>query len=1185
MNKIQEKVKDIVDVRPYRGLRDFAADARQTLEHYCFTDDTSALMAKWVNAAATVSPQNGVALALAGYRGVGKSHFLAAFGTILALSELRSKVGDGHVAAAAQGLLRRHYPLVSVRRGSQETLVDEIKEAIRNRFGPEVQFSGDSPAAILGEGVKLAGDLPLVVVIDTAFERGSRVARNDGAVLGEAAEFAQNSNMLLCVALDDDIAGADGSNAAIVRTFKIDYLDQEHLYKVVNSHIFPKNSQKQAVIEDIYQFFCSVVPNFRWSSQRFSSLYPLHPGILEISPYVRLYVHDFALLSFAAEAGERILGRPANSLIAFDEVFDKAEPYLRKIEDLADAFKAYDKLNTEVVSKIPVIQRLQAKLILKAMLLLSLNGRGATAEDICSAMLIFDEAEPANAVNTVRGIIELFSQALPDDITTIREESSGDTLFSFRVQAKENINSALQEAAAEMNKGDVPAIIRGILQERYPDFSIPVKLDGAARASMDSVAVWRGGQRRGRIYWRENEMPEAAAKERTDDILDWEVIIDLGSDPAEIPDADRSSSTVVWKPDNLKNEEIDTLLKHHLLQTENDVVDRFGEHVRASIHSHRVAAERIVDRMMLQNGNLRIDGFDYNFTEEARSADTISGLISSMLEPLFETRFPLHPHFGEKLGMAEVSKIVSELYAGSRQNLEEVQHLARTFSLPLGLVRFEDGKYLPETAENLAKLPSAVEILKSAEEAENGTVSLQSIYLKLRQPPYGLVREAQHLIFAALVAERKIEFLTSKGDRISSRSLDLKIIWDDIVGIAKPLDSSVSGKRLITWAQKVTGDASISSVEKNDDVAKITESLMAWLAEWDSADLLNRMERTPDDQMNTLIWSEAARLRKTFGVVAEEIRNFIGGNSYVETVLGRISDVFHDSEDEYDRALKAMADLTCFLTAVRLRIEIASYVAACEPTGDAKLEEIRQALLACLDSAVTEPSETRNREAGYLWEQFRRGYIEVFATLHDQIMRSHDLQEKFDEILRTDIWWEFERLSEISELRGPEWASVRTIMDRFRQLDCKFDVRAALAERPACICGFCLRDARSWQELPDMFWSEITKGQAAIRSRLRDDASQTASRLEELSRSSDDGISQAARELAAILRSNKELPKLSDLHLIALRRAFARKAIEASLPDEEIHHDLSGFDQKVREALSGPVGRPRDSEEAMLIEV
>ena len=196
MNRIQEKVKDIVDVRPYKGLRDFAANARETLEHYCFTDDTSALMAKWVNAAATVSPQNGVALALAGYRGVGKSHFLASFGTILALSELRSKVSDAHVATAAQGLLRRHYPLVTVRRGSKDTLLDELKEAIRNTFGPEVEFFGETPGTILTEGLKRSGDLPLVVIIDTAFERGSRVARNDGAILGERLN-SHKTNMLM----------------------------------------------------------------------------------------------------------------------------------------------------------------------------------------------------------------------------------------------------------------------------------------------------------------------------------------------------------------------------------------------------------------------------------------------------------------------------------------------------------------------------------------------------------------------------------------------------------------------------------------------------------------------------------------------------------------------------------------------------------------------------------------------------------------------------------------------------------------------------------------------------------------------------------------------------------------------------------------------------------------------------
>jgi hypothetical protein len=55
-----------------------------------------------------------------------------------------------------------------------------------------------------------------------------------------------------------------------------------------------------------------------------------------------------------------------------------------------------------------------------------------------------------------------------------------------------------------------------------------------------------------------------------------------------------------------------------------------------------------------------------------------------------------------------------------------------------------------------------------------------------KQPPFGLAREAQHLILTALVAQRRIEFVTTKGDRINRRSLDLKIIWDDIEGVTKP---------------------------------------------------------------------------------------------------------------------------------------------------------------------------------------------------------------------------------------------------------------------------------------------------------------------------------------------------------------------------------------------------------------
>ncbi|HMS08299.1 MAG TPA: DUF6079 family protein, partial [Pyrinomonadaceae bacterium] len=610
--KIQEKVKDLVEVRHYKGLRDFHADPTATLESYCFTDETASLMAAWLDSASSIGPGRGRSLALAGYRGVGKSHFLATFGSILALPELRSKIQNPHVSVATQGLLRRHYPLLNVRRGSQETLIEELKTAISAYLGPEAVLGAESITTLLERAAARSGDVPLVIIVDTAHDRINRVARNDGDDLAEMSSFASENNAVLAVALDDDIAGADGSNSAIVRAFNIDFLDQQHLFKVVNSFIFPKNNQKLSLIEEIYAYFSRVVPNFRWSSQRFVSLYPLHPGILDVAPYVRLFVQDFALLGFAAEAGERILGRPATSLIAFDEVFDNAESGLRKIHDLEDAFSAYDRLNAEVVSKVPVMQRLQAKLILKALLLLSLNGRGATVEEICASMMIYDEADPTKALESVTGIIRLFAEALPDDISSYSEEGVG-VLYSFRANAKESANSVLDEAIGRTDPVVAVDVLRKLLQERYPDLTLTAASDNPGLLSSESIAVWRGGQRRGRFYVALDEkgLESIISQEES---LDWRATLDLGGVLRPPTATSAAQDCVLWQPDLLRKDEIDTLLRFHVLQTETDLIETFGDQHRALLHSQRVAAVNIAERVFLTNGNLVINGFDFNFT-------------------------------------------------------------------------------------------------------------------------------------------------------------------------------------------------------------------------------------------------------------------------------------------------------------------------------------------------------------------------------------------------------------------------------------------------------------------------------------------------------------------------------------------------------------------------------------------
>src|SRR5947209_8771520 len=109
MKRVEEKVKDIVEIRPYASLHDFAADPAQTVSGYHFTDITADLMAKWLDHMAEIRPGQGKALALAGFRGVGKSHFLAALGALVSHSELRSRLEDSHVSSSSHRLGRRHF--------------------------------------------------------------------------------------------------------------------------------------------------------------------------------------------------------------------------------------------------------------------------------------------------------------------------------------------------------------------------------------------------------------------------------------------------------------------------------------------------------------------------------------------------------------------------------------------------------------------------------------------------------------------------------------------------------------------------------------------------------------------------------------------------------------------------------------------------------------------------------------------------------------------------------------------------------------------------------------------------------------------------------------------------------------------------------------------------------------------
>ncbi|MFN3330054.1 MAG: hypothetical protein ACK419_03915, partial [Pyrinomonadaceae bacterium] len=114
--RTDKKVKDLIEVRSYSALSDYLSDPAKTLSAYLFTDATAEMMSKWLDKIAEVSVQNGAAKALAGYRGVGKSHFLATLSAILSQPDLRAQITEPLVLMSAQRLKRRRHLVAHVRR-------------------------------------------------------------------------------------------------------------------------------------------------------------------------------------------------------------------------------------------------------------------------------------------------------------------------------------------------------------------------------------------------------------------------------------------------------------------------------------------------------------------------------------------------------------------------------------------------------------------------------------------------------------------------------------------------------------------------------------------------------------------------------------------------------------------------------------------------------------------------------------------------------------------------------------------------------------------------------------------------------------------------------------------------------------------------------------------------------------
>ena len=1127
MKRFSEKVKDIVDVRSYEILTDLLFEPSRTVTNYYFSDATTDLMVRWLDEICNPVP-GAKCRAIAGYRGVGKSHFLAMVSVIASHPEVRSLITETHVASASQRLLRRHYPVINVRRGSLPTLKSELIAAVASTFSIDEASVGSEIADILAKAKDLSGDLRTILLIDTASDRSSPVERNDGDVLSVIASESSKLGIFAGLALDDDIANADGSNLAVSSSFAIDYLDPEHLHKVVNSLIFPKHSRMQSVLSNVYTHFRETVPQFRWSEQKFTAMYPLHPATLELAPFIRAYVPDFALLGFASEAGQKILGRPVDSLIGFEEIFDSTEPELRKVDEISGAFAAYDDLTAKQIGKMPVTERHRAKLILKTLFLLSLTGRSSTADDIAGAMMFVDP-DQAQVSFGIEAALAAFSRSNPE---TVSVESSGPAMaYSLRVGSNK-LARELEALISEISEFEIQKIYLRAVAARFPEIAGSTTGGEDIEKPVMLTARWRGTLRSGRMQIVISD-PVTNDKVLDDPKPDWELIFRVEEPTTESQAVETTAALrIEWVAAPLSVDERRTLAAYQVLKSNADLRTKYSDQLSALLQTYSRGVETAIERTSIGDARLVIDGFDYNFSNDAREAADLSDMMSVMLEPLFESLYYEHPNFKELLTDEVVESFLKDVLGSQSSSDANAQHLLATFGAPLGLTEPHTDTPTLKTKDELSRSESVVRILDLIDASPASPLRLDAAADVLAASPLGLSRQGVRLILAAMAVNGLVEFITVGNERIRGRSLDLKVDWDQIEFLSRPSTTRIEDEKLTRWARVIAGDESIVSMTRPEDRLKVLGSLNDISADWQNRNSALVRSSIPESDLNTRLWSDKSRVLEEYTEVVSMIDETLAGDIDLELCIEKISKALYDRPNDFHSVQASLSSLEHLEANYLKSDQIRNYLALTENTGIEEVEESKAAVWHAIGAVQNDANEQTGREVGYAWTKFLRLYTEYYSSKHEALRSPVANLNWFENTAGPNRWRVFIATMECEPVRGKYGRSFRSIKRELASFQCNEDPAAFLAVAPMCVCALRSIDLLTIERLAEELNYLVDEVSEYFEKLLNDNRQLLSSEIEsEMERSRHGADQEIYAGLLHEIRSGSSIPEFTNPQL------------------------------------------------------
>lgn len=1075
------QVKAYVELQNYNEITSFA-EAERVVSSYIVTNAIGSLAARLLtDLAAPRGANSGTQLPalqiIVGQRGVGKSHFLAFLRALISVKGLRGMIADSNLLNAIALFGEKMVTPIEINFAGfeHEPFEARLRQALCQTLKHAAYFDDEKWAtAVKGEQVfeQALGSSPLgsqlILFIDNLPHRWRVAPETVEADLDWLALIARQANALplRAVIVRDEEAGQIESSDSAVYNLPTDILQE-----IIARRVLRKTPAQLQELEDLYGELCQLLPGYAWSKEEVIKCYPLHPLIYESAPAFRAAAQSFSLPNFAATSVARVLSRPATSLITPEEVFDRYEYEFRKNNLLTPTLKLYDQIVTQAITKLPVSDRLWAKLALKSLFTFSLIGQPASAHQIAQAQMLTEEGNPSAAYERVARILEHFATTCPEALFIKGGGADCSYIFASVSQVVgATIERQLTDAAREISSED-PRLtellltagialfddLRPIAEQVSPDSPLPQYLPQTFtwRGSQRSIEVCLGGQGLTESQWRLFVAP-----------------ISEGESNSGESNIQLDEHTVIWRPATTNSASFLSPLKK-LLAWQEIAQARLAEGVPLS-EDYRATQEKLLEQvrelfieLYLNNGVL-VDSKQTFSTAPIAAERTFTKFLCYAFDSLLKQHFPQHPQFAETLTSEQVKLLVEEFFLGTeeQQIAPAIQQLVAQYAAPLGIASrllapdYMDAPYQPDIfSEAVQPYPFMQTVLSFMDQhtEQSGLANVPLILLErlLSDAPFGLQYSAQHLLFGALIATNLIELLDEANNRELTRdTLASGLTLSSFTSVRRVAAVNYPPNVLAEWARLLTGQVDLPSPITLEGERRVREAISRWVESWRAENLTTRFDQLPMDLLTLSAWRTLDTSKTRFSRVSALAEAISDGTVEIKTALSRIADIFGLDRASLARVQEEMRALSRFLDWMPTFTDLRSYLLAAEPTSNSAIEELRAELSTQIQDSQTLLDTEMRRNLENKFSEFCKRYSEFYAAAHEAEVGPTANRQLITSFCTSPEWIKFRLLMELRLETSAFERDAQALLKLAQETRCDLPVRELLLHQPHCCCSF-----------------------------------------------------------------------------------------------------------------------------------